>query len=100
MRKALGATPYSIVSMIVQEAILITGVAGYLGLLAGVGLLYGLDSIMAVAGADVEYFKHPQVNFGVAGAAVVVLVIAGALAGLFPALRAARVPPVEALRTE
>ncbi|MCB0675116.1 MAG: ABC transporter permease [Saprospiraceae bacterium] len=100
VRKALGATPYSIVSMIVQEAILITGVAGYLGLLAGVGLLYGLDSIMAVAGADVEYFKHPQVNFGVAGAAVVVLVIAGALAGLFPALRASRVPPVEALRTE
>jgi putative ABC transport system permease protein len=100
VRKALGASPGSIVSMIVFEAILITAIAGYFGLLAGVGLVYGLDSIMAISGAEAEYFKDPTVNFQVAFAALFILVIAGTLAGLFPAMRAAQINPVEALRSE
>lgn len=98
IRKALGATPWSIVSMIITEAILITGVAGYLGLLAGVGLLYGLNHIMAIAGAESEYFSDPSVNLTVAFSAMLLLVVAGVLAGLVPARRAARITPVEALR--
>lgn len=98
IRKALGATPYSIVSMIVQESILITGTAGYLGLIAGIGLLYGLNNIMAITGANIEYFDNPSVNFKVVASAVLILVLSGALAGFFPALRAARILPVEALR--
>ncbi|MEM1218531.1 MAG: ABC transporter permease [Bacteroidota bacterium] len=98
VRKALGATPRSIVSMIVQEAILITGVAGYFGLLVGIALIFGLNSVME--GQDVEYFYNPTVQFEVAFAAVIVLIIAGALAGLFPALRAARINPIEALRVD
>ncbi|MCB0571039.1 MAG: ABC transporter permease [Phaeodactylibacter sp.] len=98
IRKALGATPWSIVSMIITEAILITGLAGYIGLLAGVGLLYGLNNIMAIAGAQSEYFSNPSVNLKVAFAAMALLVIAGTLAGLVPARRAARITPVEALR--
>ena len=94
----MGATPGSIVSMIVQEAILITGVAGYFGLLVGIGLIFGLNSIME--GQDVEYFYNPTVQFEVALAAVLVLVLAGALAGLFPALRASRINPIEALRVD
>ena len=100
IRKALGATPFSIVSMIVQEAIFITSLAGYLGLAAGIGLLAGLDSIMALSGAEIEYFKDPTVNIKVAISAVLVLIVAGTLAGLFPARRAARIAPIEALRNE
>ncbi|MCB0556867.1 MAG: ABC transporter permease [Phaeodactylibacter sp.] len=98
IRKALGATPWSIVSMIITEAILITSVAGYFGLLAGVGLLSGLNRIMSIAGAESEYFTNPSVNLSVAFSAMLLLVAAGALAGLVPARRAARITPVEALR--
>ena len=98
IRKAVGATPWSIISMILQEAILITSVAGYLGILAGVGLLYGLNRIMALADADIEYFANPSVNLQVIFAALLVLIISGALAGLIPARRAAMIPPVDALR--
>jgi putative ABC transport system permease protein len=94
IRKAMGATPRSIISMILQEAILITGVAGYLGMAAGIGLI-GLMSSM-----EVEYFRNPAVNLGVAVTATVVLIIAGALAGLMPALQAARINPVEAMKAE
>jgi len=98
IRKAVGATPRSIISMIVQEAILITGVAGYFGILAGVGLLYGLNRIMALANADIEYFANPSVNLQVIFAALLVLILSGAGAGLIPAMRAARIPPIDALR--
>lgn len=92
IRKALGATPFSIVSMVLQEAILITGLAGYLGLLAGVGAIRLLESV------SVEYFRNPQVGLGVGLTATLVLVVAGALAGFWPALQAARINPIEAMR--
>jgi len=94
IRKALGATPYSIVSMILQEAVFITAVAGYLGLLAGVGVIYLIREL------EVEYFRNPEVNLGVALAATVVLVLAGALAGLMPALQAAKINPVMAMKSD
>ena len=93
VRKALGATPYSIVSMILQESILITSVAGYLGLLAGVGAISLMESM------EGEYFRNPEVDLGVGFAATLVLVIAGALAGWMPAQQAARINPVEAMRS-
>lgn len=93
VRKALGATPYSIVSMILQESILITAVAGYLGLLAGVGAISLMESL------EMEFFRNPQVDLGVGLAATLVLVIAGALAGWMPARQAARINPVEAMRS-
>ena len=93
IRKALGATPYSIVSMILQEAIVITAVAGYFGLLAGVGVISLLSSM------EVDYFRNPRVDIWVGVIATIVLVIAGALAGLMPAMKAARIHPIEAMRT-
>lgn len=93
IRKALGATPYSIVAMILQESILITSIAGYLGLVAGVGV------ISLIGAMEVAYFRNPQINLGVGIAATVVLVIAGALAGLMPARQAARINPIEAIRS-
>jgi len=96
IRKALGATPYSIVSLIIQEAILITGVAGYLGLSAGVFLLEAFRKFVPPS----DFFRNPEVDLRVAVLSTVLLVVAGALAGLFPAMRAARIEPVIALRDE
>lgn len=98
IRKALGATPWSIVSLIVQESIVITAAAGLLGLLFGTALMAGINSL--IAGQDVGFFADPRVDVGVAATAVALLVVAGAVAGLVPALKAARVQPVVALKDE
>ncbi|GAA3997895.1 ABC transporter permease [Hymenobacter fastidiosus] len=98
IRKALGATPWSIVSLIVQESIVITAAAGLLGLLFGTALMAGINFL--IAGQDVGFFANPQVDVGVAATAVALLVVAGAVAGLVPALKAAGVQPVVALKDE
>jgi len=101
VRKALGATPNSIVSLIIQEAVFITLLAGYMGLLVGVGLIEGINQLLIMTGADQGgFFAHPEVNTSVAIAALTVLVVAGAIAGLIPALKAANVNPVVALKDE
>jgi putative ABC transport system permease protein len=98
IRKALGATPWSIVSLIVQESIVLTAVAGMIGLLIGTALIVIINNL--IAGQDMGFFANPQVDVGVALTAVVLLVSAGALAGLVPATIAARVQPVVALKDE
>ena len=100
VRKALGATPLSVVSLILQESVVITAFSGYLGLLAGVALLDGVRALLDSSGADLPYFAQPEVDLGVAVAATVLLVVAGALAGLVPALKAANIKPIEALRAD
>jgi putative ABC transport system permease protein len=97
VRKALGATPASIVGLVLRESVLITAVAGYLGLVAGVGLLELVGGLLP---PESSFFRNPQVDLGVALWATALLVVAGTLAGLFPARRAAAVQPVEALRDE
>ncbi|HTM23192.1 MAG TPA: ABC transporter permease, partial [Kofleriaceae bacterium] len=96
LRKAVGATPWSLVALIVQEAVLLTGVAGYLGLVAGVLSLELVTRLMPKN----DYIAHPEVDLGVALGATVLLVVFGALAGYFPARRASRVNPIVALREE
>lgn len=96
IRKALGATPYSVVSVIVMEAIFITSIAGYLGLIAGVFTLEGVNSVIENKGI----FQNPEVDIVIALKATLVLILTGALAGLFPALRAASISPIEALREQ
>jgi putative ABC transport system permease protein len=95
IRKALGATPSSIVAMIVQEAIFLTSIAGLLGLAAGVGLLGLIDRY-----AEIELIRNPSVDIGVGVLAAAGLVFAGALAGFVPARAAARVNPVHTLRDQ
>jgi putative ABC transport system permease protein len=96
IRKALGATPWSVMSLVLQEAVLVTAVSGYFGLVAGVALL----EVMARGLTQSSFFRNPAVDVRVALSATLLLVVAGALAGFFPARRAAAIRPVEALRDE
>jgi putative ABC transport system permease protein len=96
IRKALGATPWNIVGTILQEAVVLTAAAGYLGLVAGVALL----ELISSAVPKNEMFHHPEVDIRIAVAATCVLVAAGTVAGFFPARAAARVNPIVALRDE
>ncbi|NJL14523.1 MAG: ABC transporter permease [Microscillaceae bacterium] len=100
VRKALGATPRSIITLILQESIVITAIAGYLGLLAGVGLIEGVNQLLKAVGGESEFFANPEVDLNVAITALVLLVVVGALAGLIPAAKAASVNPVVALKDE
>jgi putative ABC transport system permease protein len=95
VRKALGATPFSIVAMIVQEGIFLTAAAGFFGLVGGV---LGLELFDRWHPTD--FINHPSINLSTGVAAGVVLVCAGALAGFFPARAAARVNPVHTLRDQ
>jgi len=100
IRKALGATPFFIVSSLLLESTIVTGVAGYLGLVLGVGLLELISMGLHSTGAKLPYFMNPAVDFRVAITAILLLVGVGVLAGLVPALRAARITPIEAMRAE
>lgn len=95
VRKALGATPNSIIFMILQEAVFLTGVAGMLGLAGGVWFLELLPSLM-----DTEMLDQPRISFVTGVGATLFLVLAGAFAGYFPARAAARVNPIHALRDQ
>jgi putative ABC transport system permease protein len=96
IRKAIGATPWSIVSSILQEAVLVTSAAGYSGLVAGVALVEFVSKTIP----ENDYVRNPEVDLRMALVATFILVACGALAGLVPAVRAARVKPVVAMREE
>jgi putative ABC transport system permease protein len=100
LRKALGATPASIVSMIMQESLFITAVAGYSGLVVGALLLEAVARALDAAGGNSRFFSRPEVDFTTAMVAMGVLIIAGVLASLRPAARAAAVNPIVALQEE
>ncbi len=97
VKRALGATPGLVIGQIIMESVFLTLLAGYFGLLLGVLLLEGINSLI---GDSVEMFKNPTVDLFVALVSLSVLVAAGAIAGLIPALKAVAVNPVEALRAE
>jgi putative ABC transport system permease protein len=94
IRKAIGATPGSLVRMVLFEAILITAVSGYSGLVAGVGLV----ELIAPRTRETPFLRSPEVDIRMALIATALIVAAGALAGFVPARRAARVNPIVALR--
>ena len=99
IRKALGATPRSIVGMIMQEAIFLTSIAGYMGLLTGFGVVYGVHALMKKFDVELEFFYNPEVDFMSVVLALVFLVVCGSLAGLVPALQAVRINAVEAMKS-
>lgn len=105
IRKALGATPLSILQLVIAESIAITALFGYLGMLAGIGVTEYMNIVAGRQVTDMGFgqattFLNPTVDIGVAIKATVTLIVAGTLAGLFPALKAVRTRPIEALRAE
>jgi putative ABC transport system permease protein len=99
LRRAIGATPLAITSQILLESVVLTALAGYLGLLLGIGLVEGVGAALTAAGSSAELFRAPGVRLADALQALAVLVAAGALAGLIPSRRALAISPVEALRS-
>ncbi len=100
IRMAVGATPGSIIGMIIRESVLITSVSGYLGMVAGVGVIELVSRLMNTFRMQNQYFSNPYVDIRIAITATVLLVLAGTAAGFFPALRAAGIKPIEALKEE
>ena len=99
LRKALGATPASIVLMIMQESLFITAIAGYAGLVVGTLLIQAIATMLGPHGKP-GFFSRPSVDFETAITALAVLITAGVLASLMPARRAAAVNPILALQEE
>lgn len=102
VRKALGATPGSIIGLFLQESMFITLMAGYFGLVAGFVFIDtgSLSTMMISFGFPMEFFVRPEVSLKGAVAATMVLALFGSLAGYFPARKAAKVEPIEALKDE
>ncbi len=102
IRRAIGARPVNVIGQIVLEAVVLTSVAGFLGLAAGVATMEGINGLLAGAASSGEpaMFRDPGVLLDDALLAVAVLVAAGAVAGVIPAQRAVSVNPVVALRSE
>lgn len=104
IRKAIGASPFSVIQLVLFESLFITAVAGFVGLLLGMGLLHIATMVLANIAEGNEMiryvFYNPSADFGVAISAAVVLVIAGLMAGFIPARKAAAIKPIEALHDE
>ncbi len=101
IRKAIGASPASVVELIILEAILITTCAGYVGIVLGVGLTEGIAWAMGQGESEgPSVFLNPTVDLGTILWATLFLIACGVAAGLVPALKAARVRPIEAMRAE
>ena len=104
IQKALGAKPSVILRQIVLEALCITGLFGYIGMFAGISITELINFVMekAASNSDTNFkvFTNPTVDLGIAAASTVVLIIAGVLAGYFPARKAVKIKPIEALRYE
>ncbi|MDR1675525.1 MAG: ABC transporter permease [Tannerella sp.] len=110
IRKAIGAKPSSILQLIIVESVLVTAAFGYIGMVSGIGLTELISHFMEMAeaaspgggnpGENVSIFRNPTVNLNIALSATGLLVVAGVLAGYYPARKAVKIPAIEAIRTE
>lgn len=101
IRKALGATPLSIISLILQESIIITAFAGYVGIFLGTLIIESLGHfVRQQPGGSLDMFGPPEVKIETAIASLLTLIFFGALAGLIPARKAAKISPMEAIRVD
>lgn len=100
IRKALGASPASVLKLVLAESLLITVCFGYVGMVAGIGVTELASSLLGNIPGERVIFKDPTVDLSIAIVSTLVLVIAGVLAGYFPAKKAVGIRPIEALRSE
>ena len=82
-----------------QEAVFLTSLAGYIGLISGFGLVYGMNYLMVENNIELEFFRNPEVDFLTVLMALLFLICCGALSGLIPAIQAVRINPVTAMKS-
>ncbi len=97
IRRAIGASPWLIARQIIAESMVLTTISGLLGIMAGVGIIFLFEPVLA---ASDSFVKHPEVSFSAATTCLLVIIIIGILAGLLPTVRALKIKPIEALSEE
>lgn len=102
IQRAIGASPFKIISQIITESVFLTTLAGYIGLVVSVALLEAVNKALPPSGESSEgtMFLNPGIDFNMAITALAILVVSGAIAGWFPARKAVRIKPIDALRYE
>ncbi|OQX77346.1 MAG: multidrug ABC transporter ATP-binding protein [Bacteroidetes bacterium 4484_276] len=100
IQRAIGATPFDITKQVITESVFLTAIAGYVGLVIGVGIIEAVNYALIQMQVSSDMFTNPSVDFDVAIKALLVLIVSGALAGLIPARRAVSIKPIDALRDE
>jgi putative ABC transport system permease protein len=100
VQRAIGATPWHIISQVITESVTLTAIAGSFGLVLGVGLLGLVSQLLSSSGGGEQAIKNPEVNLQVGVTALFILILAGIVAGLIPARKAVSMKPVDALRYE
>ncbi|MFC2106976.1 ABC transporter permease [Bacteroidota bacterium] len=100
IQRAIGASPLNIISQIIIESVFLTALAGYIGLVLGVGLIELINYFLEQSGGGTGMFTNPEIDFTVALRALLILVISGIFAGFIPARRAVSIKPIDALRDE
>ncbi|MBE9467594.1 MAG: ABC transporter permease [Bacteroidetes bacterium] len=100
IQRAIGATPKKVIGQIITESVFLTTLAGYSGLVAGVGIIQAINLILVKSGVDTGMFKNPGVDFNIAIISLIIIICSGVFAGLLPAYRAVKIKPIDALRSE
>jgi putative ABC transport system permease protein len=96
----LGASPFTILKQIMSESLVLTFLAGIFGIVLGVGMLAVVSQIMAANPSENMPLSNPQISFGIAIAALLVIIVAGLFAGWLPSKRALQIKAIDALRDE
>lgn len=99
IRKAVGATPKSILVLMLTESVIITVISGIIGLISGAGILEIINWLLESA-RHATMIKHAEIDINVAVLALVILILSGVIAGAFPAMKASVIQPIDAIRNE